>query len=64
MQALKVLAGPFLQRNEPYRARVSALLLDHVLLLPATRKLSLAALKALKKQASSPLAGAPLYASH
>jgi hypothetical protein len=57
VQALKVLAGPFLRQHAEYQARVVVLLLDHVLAQPHTRKLSLAALKALKKQDMPLLSG-------
>ena len=57
-QALKVLAGPFLRQHDAFRHQVMALLLGHALLLPATRKLALVALKALKRHNLPPLSGA------
>ncbi len=56
-QVLKLLAGPFLRQHANYQQRIIVLLLDHVIILPAQRKLSMAALKALKKQDVPELSG-------
>ena len=56
-QVLKLLAGPFLRQHAIYQQRIIVLLLDHVIILPAQRKLSMAALKALKKQDVPELSG-------
>lgn len=52
------MAGPFLRQHAAYQQRVLILLLDHVLLLPAQRKLALVAIKAIKKQNVPVLSGA------
>lgn len=57
LQVLKLLAGDFLRQHPVFQQRIIVLLLDHVIILPAQRKLSIAALKALKKQDVPELSG-------